>query len=109
MPSPGPTELIIVFGPFIWLGSGVIGFYLMQRRGGSGLLGLVLGILAGPIGVLIILLIGDSAAIIAARQQKLAGRSDADMKACPFCAEDIRAEAILCKHCGSELSGNPKS
>ena len=26
------------------------------------------------------------------------------MKKCPFCAEDVRAAAIKCKHCGSSLS-----
>ncbi len=32
--------------------------------------------------------------------------SKREMKRCPFCAEDIMAEAIKCKHCGSNLSIN---
>lgn len=31
-------------------------------------------------------------------------RVESDDRACPFCAETIKAAAIKCKHCGSDLS-----
>jgi hypothetical protein len=36
-----------------------------------------------------------------------------EMMKCPFCAEDIKAEAVVCKHCGREVKksyeGKPKA
>jgi hypothetical protein len=31
-----------------------------------------------------------------------------EMRACPFCAEPIKKEAIKCKHCGSEVKAEPE-
>lgn len=33
--------------------------------------------------------------------------ADEGMRACPYCAEPIRVEAIKCKHCASDLAQSP--
>lgn len=31
----------------------------------------------------------------------------AEEKTCPYCAETIKAAAVVCKHCGRDLAGSP--
>lgn len=54
---------------------------------------LIMGGLAEIIGIV---LIGVGAVL----------RKPADMKACPYCAEDVRGDAGVCRYCGRELTSD---
>jgi len=42
-------------------------------------------------------------AIFAARRPRSTGGTVSSLRKCPYCAEDIKAEAKVCRHCGREL------
>ncbi|MFA7287211.1 MAG: GlsB/YeaQ/YmgE family stress response membrane protein [Patescibacteria group bacterium] len=68
-------------------------------------LGIILGVLLGFIGVLIILFVPKSGLA----QTNTVGSNapnptdSTDTRKCPFCAEVVRIEAKICKHCRSDL------
>ena len=82
---------------------GLLGMAIGRRKGRSGA-GFFFGALLGPLGWLLITVGPDySAEAVAAKKGKK----------CPFCAEVVKEEAIVCKHCGRDLmqvraTGAPK-
>lgn len=38
-----------------------------------------------------------------------AGASDQSLRTCPFCAEQVKAAAVKCRHCGSDISSSATS
>lgn len=82
----------------VWVVCAFIGAALLESSGRAGL-GFVLGLLLGPIGLII-------AAIMRLEKPQTSTESvdHADERKCPDCAEWVKAEARRCRFCGAALS-----
>lgn len=82
----------------LWILCGVAGMIILQNKGRGGCAGFLLGLLLGPIGIVIALVMGRNS-------DKLENEAmgSGNVRRCPWCAELIRIEAIACKHCGRDV------
>ena len=97
------SDIGLIAFPFLLLIIGVLARRKYHSIGvwvlGTFLLGLVLSLMAGGV-----LWTFDLAAFIAiVLLAALPVTHGAESKKCPFCAEWVKAEAKVCKHCGKDL------
>lgn len=89
----------------LWIGSALLAGYIAGTKQRSAWWAL-LGFLLGPIGVIIVALLPalpppETITYVvneAGQREAVSG-----LTVCPFCAETIKAAAIVCKHCGREV------
>lgn len=82
----------------LWILLGVATAIVASNKGRSGCAWFAVGVLTGPIGLLIALVVAEDRA----RLEK-ASLAQGDMRKCPYCAELIRSAAVKCRYCGSEV------
>ena len=79
---------------------GFVASSIYSSKGRNPVSGFIAGFLFGPLGIMFALFLSlDGDALIHQRIKQ------GELKLCPYCAEPIRAQAVICKHCNSDVRG----
>jgi len=83
---------------------GLITGIIASNKGRSGFLWFLIGFLLSVLGIVLALVTKKDSQTLESK-----ALASGTQKKCPYCAELIKTEAIICKHCNREQAGNNAS
>jgi hypothetical protein len=83
----------------VWFVCALIAAAICEGKGLSAAAGFFLGLLLGPIGVIIAALLSGDETVLEQR-----ALNSGQMRKCPHCAELVKWDAKVCRYCGRELT-----
>lgn len=85
-----------------WVALGLPTGFIAQSKGYGGCSWMLAGVLLGPLGLLIAIVMRPILSLQSEQDLKLQGRAR-----CPLCREVIMIGAVKCGHCGEKISSEP--
>ncbi len=98
MPLIGLVYLLAAIGAGLWC------WKTMEVKGRSGPAGFWLGFLFTLIGMLVVALLSDERRARPVTVQAAPPAAAGGTKVCPDCAEEVKAQARICRYCGHEFA-----
>jgi len=87
---------------FFWLLFAAINGWFAHQKGRSGIAFFLISVVISPmIGLIVVLAIKPSDEVMEQR-----ALLNIEGKTCPFCAEVVRAGAVICEHCGKDITAD---